>query len=110
MSESNPMAGLEDTPDVMTVEQALKYMTLISASTFQRLRRDGQGPKFGLVGNRVCFRRTDLDAWYTKYQSTLFTNTKSLGRGRPKADTKTQKAPAAKASKKSPRTADEMLS
>lgn len=73
---------MSDTPDVLTAQDAARYVDKhsffespllnieqtcaylqLSDSTLARLRKAGNGPKVTKLGARVMYRRIDLDAY-----------------------------------------------
>ena len=48
--------------DRMNVDQAAEYLGL-AASTLNKWRIQGKGPRYVRIGNRVRYRRPDLDAY-----------------------------------------------
>ena len=56
------MPTTASTPDVMTTAEAAEYLRL--SGQYLRLLRSGEtGPAYCRVGNRVRYRREDLDFW-----------------------------------------------
>ena len=47
---------------VLRTADAAKHLGL-SASTLNKWRVDGRGPRFVKLGRSVCYRPVDLDAW-----------------------------------------------
>jgi excisionase family DNA binding protein len=47
---------------LLKVTEAANHLGL-SASTLNKWRMSGQGPKFVKLGRAVCYRASDLDAW-----------------------------------------------
>jgi hypothetical protein len=54
----------------------------VKASTLRAKRRDGTGPKFGVVFNRVEYREEDLTAWVEGLRKKRFTNTAQAASGK----------------------------
>ena len=50
--------------EIMNVEEAARYVRL-GASTLNRFRTVGGGPRYAKLGGAVRYRKTDLDAWLT---------------------------------------------
>lgn len=48
--------------DRMKVEAAAKYLGL-SASTLNKMRGEGRGPRYMRLGSRIVYRRQDLDQY-----------------------------------------------
>lgn len=48
--------------DRLTVKDAAEHVGL-SASTLNKMRVEGRGPRYMRLGNRVIYRRQDLDAY-----------------------------------------------
>lgn len=48
--------------EIMDVEEAAEYVRL-GASTLNRFRTSGGGPRYAKLGKSVRYRKTDLDAW-----------------------------------------------
>jgi excisionase family DNA binding protein len=46
----------------LRVEEASKYLGF-TVSTLNKMRMAGRGPRYLKLGNRVFYRRTDLDAY-----------------------------------------------
>ena len=46
----------------LNTHQAGRWLGL-SAKTLARYRVTGEGPVFHRFGNRICYRRADLEAW-----------------------------------------------
>lgn len=58
-SASDLAAGMKDR---MTVSAAAEHIGL-SPSTLNKMRHEGRGPRYMRLGNRVMYRRQDLDAY-----------------------------------------------
>ena len=54
----------------------------IKASTLRQRRRDGNGPKFGRVLNRVEYAEEDLRIWVEGLRKKRFTNTAQAASGK----------------------------
>ena len=48
--------------DRLNVENAARHLGL-SASTLNKMRSEGRGPRYMRLGSRVFYRRQDLDAY-----------------------------------------------
>ena len=48
--------------EIMNVEEAARYVRL-GASTLNRFRVTGSGPRYAKLGGAVRYRKEDLDAW-----------------------------------------------
>ncbi|WP_342316685.1 helix-turn-helix domain-containing protein [Lysobacter sp. FW306-1B-D06B] len=48
--------------DRLSVENAARHLGL-SASTLNKMRSEGRGPRYMRLGSRVFYRRQDLDAY-----------------------------------------------
>lgn len=48
--------------EIMNVEEAAHYVRL-GASTLNRFRTSGGGPRYAKLGGAVRYRKADLDAW-----------------------------------------------
>ena len=53
-----------EAPAYMTVVEAAEYLR-VSKSFLDKARVAGNGPPFVRFGNRVLYRRDDVDAWAT---------------------------------------------
>lgn len=51
---------------VLRTADAAKHLGL-SASTLNKWRVDGRGPRFVKLGRSVCYRLTDLDSWLAEH-------------------------------------------
>jgi hypothetical protein len=81
----------EAAPDnIVDSEEALLHMPLISTAKLTQMRRDGNGPKFAVIGNRVRYRVSDLETWYAKFKKEAFTQTVTQRRGGRKPGTATK--------------------
>jgi hypothetical protein len=79
---------MTDSKELLTREQALEIMPMLSASKLRELTREGKGPKFARHGTVLVFRRGDIEEWYPKYIDKMFTTTDTLTRKGAKAKAK----------------------
>lgn len=56
------MSNYQNDDPLLSVAEALKYLRL-SSSTLARMRRDKIGPVYVKLGNRVLYRKSELDAY-----------------------------------------------
>ena len=59
----------EDVGGFLNTRRAAAYLAL-SPRTLDGYRVSGEGPAFHRFGNRVRYRRSDLDAWAAKRRAT----------------------------------------
>jgi hypothetical protein len=74
-----------DLTELLTREQALDLMPMMSPNKLRELTRDGKGPKFARHGTVLVFRRADILDWYPKYLDKMFSTTDTLPRKTGKA-------------------------
>lgn len=48
---------------IRTEEVELEYPGLFTARTLERWRQNGNGPAYSFVGNKVVYRRADIEAF-----------------------------------------------
>ena len=68
----------DDDSGFMNTRRAANYLGL-SRRTLDGYRVSGDGPAFHRFGNRVRYRRTDLDAWAAKRRATTTAEADRLG-------------------------------
>jgi len=59
---SSLLINQETVMSTLKVKDAAAHMGL-SASTLNKWRTQGRGPRFVKLGRSVCYRAADLDAW-----------------------------------------------
>lgn len=61
MAEDSKSRG-EAVADRMKAQDAAAYLGL-AKNTLEKMRSEGRGPRYVRLGNRVFYRRADLDAY-----------------------------------------------
>lgn len=88
--------------EIVTADEAILHMPLITVGMLTNLRRKGEGPKFAVIGRRIHYRVADIATWYEAYKGKMFSKTKAVSYKRKNAVAtaapKAAKAPKARAS------------
>ncbi len=55
-------------PDTYMLTSELAELTHTAAQTWRKKRWKGDGPPFIKIGNRVLYRRSDVEAWLAAHE------------------------------------------